>query len=124
MVIAVTNKRILQFDKRIGRSSSTKEISPSAITSISINKDFGFENLTMTVSNSKMQIQNLYAGKAQEIVTAIKQLQEQTENYPTTSSAQSNFNNLEDLEILARLHQQGIITEEEFHQTKKRILGF
>ena len=115
--IAVTNKKII-FASKVLFNATTTEFGIDKITSVSY--DTGLVNKLIIKSSFDTLILTAIDKKAGQIlIKEIKAIQSQQKINETNNSG----SNLDELEKLAELKEKGIITEEDFNQKKKQILG-
>lgn len=111
--------------------ASERVIGIMGITSVSLNSGPVFDELKLTVSNEEITLDTIKHGTADDAVAAILRLVNKgvANHYPLQAGVgaqekqQAPNGGLADLEKLAELHAQGILTDEEFAAAKKKALG-
>jgi len=119
-LIVVTTRRILLKDKKF-TSSASREIYPRQITSITTGSARGNEILELTVSGGQIRIGQLQAGRADALAREIRSLAEAASNPVVNSPAPASA--ADELTKLAKLHSDGILSDDEFAAAKARLLG-
>lgn len=99
--------------------ASERVIGIMGITSVSLNSGPVFDELKLTVSNEEVTLDTIKHGAADDAVAAILRLV----NKGGAQEEQATNGGLANLEKLAELHAQGILTDEEFAAAKKKALG-
>lgn len=99
--------------------SSERVIGLMSITSVSVNSGPVFDELKLTVSNEEITLDTIKHGAADDAVAALLRLI----SPGGKQEKQATNGGLADLEKLAELHAQGILTDEEFAAAKKKALG-
>lgn len=99
--------------------SSERVIGFMGITSVSVNSGAVFDELKLTVSNEEITLDTIKHGAADDAVDTLLRLV-----FPGgEQKKETTDGGLADLEKLAELHAQGILTDEEFAAAKKKALG-
>ncbi|MCA0444413.1 SHOCT domain-containing protein [Corynebacterium amycolatum] len=128
--LLVTNQRVRLLTMQTTHSSE-RVIGIMGITSVSLNSGPVFDELKLTVSNEEITLDTIKHGTADDAVAAILRLVNKgVENHDPLQTGgggaqekQATNGGLADLEKLAELHAQGILTDEEFAAAKKKALG-
>ncbi|WP_353122078.1 PH domain-containing protein [Dysgonomonas capnocytophagoides] len=114
-VLTLTDKRVI-FTSKVLFTTIKKEILLDNITSIDIESAFS-NKLTITSYNKDVFVISSIDKSVGERLIQEYNLQRNDETVTST------FLSLDDLEKLAGLKEKGIISEEEFQQKKRQILG-
>lgn len=119
-IVALTDKRLLFFEKSMLGSEDLTDFSLGSIGAISLGKKMGGETLTVAHSGTSAVISGLGHGQGDAIARAFRQLKEQpTPSAPSTATADP----IDQIARLAELHAKGILTDEEFQAQKAQILS-
>lgn len=119
-LIVVTSQRVLLKNKRLF-SSTSREIYPKQITSITTGKSMGNETLDLVVSDSQLRIRNLQMGRADALAREIRALADSDQ--ATGAALPQSTSTADELAKLAQLHSSGILSDAEFATAKARLLG-
>jgi hypothetical protein len=127
-LIVSTSERVIFLDKGMVCGLKQLETPLDKINSISQSTGFVYGEISIWDGSSKMQIKNCIKTAVKPFVdsvnSAIKKVKEQ--NRPIIQQT-IQTNNEDDMvskiERLAKLKEQGILTEEEFLQSKAKILN-
>lgn len=124
-IVVATNKRVLFLNKGI-LSSQIEDFGYNKISSIQCNKGLALASLVIYTAGNKAVIDSMGKEDAQYFADCIRARISQGDS---TSQIQQNgtpVGNTDDvvskLERLAKLKEQGILTDEEFAQQKAKIL--
>ncbi len=120
-MVCLTTTRLLFVDKGFMTASLNQVEYPiSIIQAVSTKRSLGGETLAVTSAGQASEIKNLMHGQAEEIARQIHRLQSQpSAPAPTPASAEDPADTLQKL---AKLRDQGIITDDEFAEKKRAIL--
>lgn len=124
-IVVATNKRILFLNKGIF-SSQIEDFAYNKISSIQCNKGLVLASLIIYTAGNKAVIDNMGKDDAQYFADCIRARISQEDNSSspqTTNNIISSDDVVSKLERLAKLKEQGILTDEEFAQQKAKILG-
>jgi hypothetical protein len=123
-LIVATNKRVI-FVSKVLFSSKVEEFNYSKISTVEISSTLMAE-MTILFSGSRIKIHSMGASKAKALAEYIK-LQINAPAEATVANiiqpSKSEPDAFEQIEKLAKLKDQGIITDEEFTAKKKQLLG-
>jgi len=125
-VSVATNKRLIFVDKSLLGKLRVEDFSYDKISSIQYHTKFLFGNITIFASGNKAKIENIdkkqtrsFADYVRARISGIKE----HASLPKTRAEASSGDVVTQLEKLAELKGQGILTEEEFVEQKKKILN-
>lgn len=124
-ILVATNKRVMFVD--VGMFSSYYDDFPlKNISSISSESGLINTEIKIYASGNTGVISKVSKGEAREFVKTVKNLKE--DNDGSTQRVTEPANNVSDdpyskLEKLAKLKEQGILTEEEFNKEKQKVLS-
>jgi hypothetical protein len=125
--IILTNNRIIYLRVKGLMSREIHDITYSKITALNITRGKIFDDVTLSASGARIDIDGLNKEESINVYNKIKQQIELNESVitpaapPVTTAPDDDV--LGKLERLAKLKEQGILSEEEFLEQKKRILS-
>lgn len=126
-LISCTNKRVLFLDKGVFFGCKQLETPLEKINSVETSKGLIFGTIKIWDGAGAMKIETVPKTALQPFAEAINSareaLRDRTPEVKVVQHEEKNNNSLDDLERLAKLKEQGILTEEEFVAKKKQILG-
>ena len=118
--LAITNQRVIFAGKAITKAI-TRAIPVTEVSSLELSKGMMLSHIQLTLSGSYENFLVKYKEAEEFMAVAQAELQKSRNQQPaaTLSSASSTA---DELKKLAELHQQGILTAEEFAEAKSRLL--
>ena len=118
--LAITNQRVIFAGKAITKAI-TRAIPVTEVSSLELSKGMMLSHIQLTLSGSYENFLVKYKEAEEFMAVAQAELQKSRNQQPaaTPSSASSTA---DELKKLAELHQQGILTAEEFAEAKSRLL--
>ncbi|QHS21462.1 hypothetical protein GWK91_00140 [Virgibacillus sp. MSP4-1] len=122
-MIVCTNKRILALDKGMVFGLKQQEIPLDKISSVSFKKKIMYGEIQIVTSSSEIKIENIFKDQVELFVKAINEAQEDANNTNNQTQAVQQDDTVSQIEKLAKLKDDGILTEEEFTAKKKQLLG-
>jgi hypothetical protein len=124
-LVALTSERLLFFEKGMLGQETIEEFSLKSISSLETGKKMTGERLVVHVSGNSSEIKGMSHGQADEIVRQFRRLKAE-QDAPASAAppapAQAGDDPFAQLEKLARMRDQGIITPEEFDQKKAELM--
>jgi hypothetical protein len=123
-VLVATSKRVI-FASKILLSTKIEELYYDKISNVQYESGLLFAEIEISVSRSKYEFKDIDKKYGKELCDYIKseiskpKAQQTVVNQTIVNQADP----MDQLEKLAKLKDQGIITEEEFSQKKKQLLG-
>jgi hypothetical protein len=122
-LLVLTNERLFFFEKSLLGQETVQEFSLKSITSVETQKQMTGERLVVTVSGNRSEIRGMIHGQADEIAREIRKLNAQPAMAaPAAGPAAPADDPLAQLEKLAALRDQGIISPEEFDAKKSELM--
>lgn len=121
-IAALTDQRLLFLEKSLFGSESLREFALDAIGALSLSKKMTGETLMITHSGTSAQISSMGHGQGDAIVQQFRRLKSHAAQQ-AAAPAQPVSDPIEQLERLAALRDQGILTDEEFQAKKTKLLG-
>lgn len=121
-LIALTTERLVFFEKSMLGQETIQEYSLKAITSLGTNKKKSGEMLVITVAGSSSEITHLFHGQADEIVRQYRRLTAEPSAPAATPPAAPADDPIAQLQRLAGLRDQGVISEADFEQKKAELM--
>jgi Bacterial PH domain len=115
-IFVLTNHRIFFMDKSMF-NIKIEEITFEKITNISYKKSIVYGDIILTTAGGAINIGSISKAFVQEWVDNAKKYIDKK------VSVNSSVSSLDELEKLATLKEKGILTEKEFKEQKKKILG-
>ena len=124
-IVVLTTERLFFLERSMMGSESLEEFALSAIQALSVSKRMGGERIEIAHSGTKAEITSMAHGQADSIVHAFHASQRQMgSSAPAAPEARSTAPDpIEQIEQLARLRDQGILTQEEFEAKKTDLLS-
>ncbi len=128
-ILVATNRRLVFVDKGILYGLKVEDFAYDKISSIQYETGMLFGKLTIFTSGNKAIVNNVLKAKVRVFGDWVRaRISAQKENViqhqPTKQfNSQENVNIADQLERLAKLKEQGILTEDEFASQKKKLLG-
>ena len=120
-LIALTNKRIIFLDKGMIYGLKQKEIPLNKVNSIEQKTGIVFGEIGIWDGASQMQIKNVYKNTVKTFVLSVNKAISDAKKSPRFSAPQTDL--ASQVEKLASLRDEGILTEEEFSDQKRKLLG-
>ena len=127
-LVSCTNERIIFLDKGMIYGLKQKQIPLDKVNSVEHSKGLLLGKITIWDGASKFTIDNIQKNALDPMVNCINDAIKQYKNNVNNLNSNNSNNNLDDdivskLERLAKLKEQGILSEEEFQQGKFKILN-
>ena len=125
-LITLTNKRIIFLDKGMIFGLKQTVIPLDRINSVSGKTGLMFGEIYIEDGAKERVIKNVWKKTVKPFTNMVMEAIEnykKSQNTPNKSTQENKNDPYEQLEKLALLKEKGIITEEEFNQAKKNILG-
>jgi hypothetical protein len=114
-----TNKRLLFVDKQLF-SAKTKEFSYSSITSLESDSGLALAKIIVRTSGGSFTIKGVKKNQSKPFIEAVRDKMSSTLDQDSTATENPT---LSQLERLAKLREQGALTEDEFNQEKQALLA-
>lgn len=126
-ILVATNRRLIFVDKGFLFGLKVEDFALDKISSIQYETGLLTGKLTIFTSGNKAVINNIAKNKVRTFGDFVRaKISTPKPNYTETTHSDSDVpqkNALELLERLAKLKDQGVLTDEEFALQKKKILG-
>ncbi len=123
-LIVCTNKRLVFVDKGLIYGLKQLEMPLEKISSIEQKMGLMMGSITVSAGSSKMQIDNVLKEFVKPFVAVVNQARDALKAAQTpVLQASQPIDVVSQLERLAALKTQGILTEEEFQGQKRKMLG-
>lgn len=119
-VLAITNKRVIFHNDSLFKGKVTVEYPFNKIITIEQDKD----EIKLIGSGIKAEFKMFSLSDIEEMAQALREQLEKFNSHDKESSNNAKTDFISQLERLAELKKQGILTEEEFQDQKKRILEY
>lgn len=119
-LLVATNNRLIFIDKGLLYGLKIEDFGLDKITSIQFESGFLLSEIKIMASGNIAKISNVEQGNGKRFSDTVRNLlsQPKPQNVPETK-----IDFVDQLERLAKLKDNGIITEEEFNQQKEKILN-
>ncbi len=121
-IIAATSERLLFIDKGITGSLKIEDFPYSKINSIQFKTGMLMGQIEIFSSGNKAKIENIDKKLVPSLAEHVRAKITSTDSFVSKSSGQ-NSDIISNLERLAKLKEQGILTDEEFAEQKRKILS-
>lgn len=118
--LAITNQRVVFAGKAITKAI-TRAIPITEVSSLELSKGMMLSHIQLTLSGSYENFLVKYK-EAEDFMTVAQAELQKSRNLPTSMSSATGVSAADELKKLAELHQQGILTIEEFTEAKSRLL--
>jgi len=124
-ILVATNRRLIFVDKGLVFGLKVEDFLYDKISSTQYETGLMFGKLTIFTSGNKAVIDNVIKARVRSFGDWLKaKISAPKETAPAAqNTTQPTVDIADQLERLAKLKEQGILTEEEFAQQKKKILG-
>ncbi|AAV88681.1 bacterial PH domain-containing protein [Zymomonas mobilis subsp. mobilis ZM4 = ATCC 31821] len=125
-LIVLTNRRILFLDKGMLFGGKQVIISLADITAIQGSTGLIYGEITISTAGQKHEISHIYKKAVNSFIQMTDKERDQYRSDPIQKIKpfhQNTSDKVTQLEKLAALKNQGILTEEEFEKEKRRILA-
>jgi hypothetical protein len=120
--IILTNKRIIYLKIKGLMSKEIHDINYSKISSLNIKRGTILDDVVLSVLGTNIEIDGLNKEESVNVYNKIKQQMELNDSDVAATTVPDN-DILGKLERLAKLREQGVLSEDEFTEQKKRILS-
>ncbi len=123
-IVVATNRRIIFINKGL-LSCQVEDFAYNKISSIQCNQGIMLGTLVIYAAGNRACIDNMGKTDAQYFADYVRAKISQDNNMQIPQTQQNSVNQdiVSQLERLAKLKEQGILTEEEFMQQKAKLLG-
>lgn len=118
--LAITSQRVI-FAGRAVTKTVSRAIPLSQVSSIELSKGMMLSHVQLTLAGSHENFLVKYK-EAEEFMAVAQAELQKSRSQPAASTTSSGSSTAEELKKLAELHQQGILTAEEFSDAKTRLL--
>ena len=120
-VLVATNKRLIFVDKGLLGGLKVEDFPYSNISSIQYETGMLLGKLKIYTSGNKADITNVEKKQVRDFAEYVRARITGTHDHASVSEAKDN--RMEKLRELAKLKEDGILTEEEFAEQKRKLLG-
>lgn len=121
-VIVCTNSRLLLVEAGlVGKGCKT--IALDKVSSVSTKQGMVLAEMKFTTSNGEIEIDNVIQGDEEMFAGVVRQLMDAPAAQEPSAPAQAGGVDTDQLQKLADLHAQGILTDDEFAAAKAKALG-
>lgn len=118
-LLVATNTRLIFIDKGIIYGLKIEDFSLDKITSIQYESGLLLSEIKIMASGNIAKISNVEQGNGKRFSDTVRNLLSQ----PKSSVVETKIDFVDQLERLAKLKDNGIITQEEFNQQKEKLLN-
>lgn len=123
-ILVGTNKRLLFVDKGIIYGLKVEDFGLDKISSIQYETGFIFADIKIMASGNIAKISNVEKNSGRAFCEKVRtKLSEPKQSATPVTVVQQQVDVADQLEKFARLKEQGILTQEEFDNQKKKLLG-
>lgn len=124
-LVVLTNERLFFFEKSMLGQETIEQFALKTITSLETGKKMTGEKLIVTVSGNRSEITHMFHGQADEIVRQYRRLAADAAQAtaPAAPAATTTNDPIAQLQQIAALRDQGIISEAEFEQKKAELMS-
>jgi len=125
-ILVATNRRLVFVDKGFLFGLKVEDFPYDKISSIQYETGMLFGKITIFTSGNKALIENVLKAKVRVFGDSVRaKISTPKENsVPQQTINQSPIDVADQLERLAKLKENGVLSDEEFAQQKSKILGF
>jgi hypothetical protein len=121
--IFITNKRIIiKNPSLLGARQNYESITYDKITSIELEKGIFSSEINIYASGYSGEIEAIPKDKAEKIVSFVKSMMEQIARNKLTDSNEEEVSIANELSKLAKLNEQGVLSDSEFQRLKESLL--
>jgi hypothetical protein len=118
--LAITNQRVMFAGRAIAKTVN-RTIPLSQVSSLELSKGMMLSHVQLTLAGSYENFLVKYKEAEEFMITAQAELQKSRSQQPAMTSPSAG-STADELKKLADLHEQGILTAEEFADAKARLL--
>jgi hypothetical protein len=118
--LAITNQRVMFAGRAIAKTVN-RTIPLSQVSSLELSKGMMLSHVQLTLAGSYENFLVKYKEAEEFMITAQAELQKSRSQQPAMTSPSAG-STADELNKLADLHEQGILTAEEFADAKARLL--
>lgn len=120
IILVATNRRLIFVDKEFMYGLKVEDFSYSKISSIQYETELMLAAIDIHVSDDIVEIDGVGKYDAELFCEKVRDFMSRPEEYFQDNSEPST---LDQLEQLGRLKENGVLSEEEFKEQKKKLLG-
>ncbi|MGE8433578.1 PH domain-containing protein [Chryseobacterium joostei] len=120
IILVVTDRRLIFVDKEFMYGLKVEDFSYSKISSIQYETELMLASIDIHVSDDIVEIDGVGKYDAELFCEKVRNFMSRPEEYFQNKSEPST---LDQLEQLGRLKESGVLSEEEFNEQKKKLLG-
>lgn len=120
IVLVATDRRLIFVDKEFMYGLKVEDFSYSKISSIQYETELMLASIDIHVSDDIVEIDGVGKYDAELFCEKVRNFMSRPEEYFQNKSEPST---LDRLEQLGRLKESGVLSEEEFNEQKKKLLG-
>ncbi len=122
-LVVLTDERLFLFDKGLAEDR-LEEFPLGSITSVATRRALNGESLLVTVASNVLTIERMKFGQGEAIARGCREVMSDDFGSRTSSrSPQPPGSKADELAKFAVLHEQGVLTDQEFAEVKARLLG-
>lgn len=122
-ILVATNKRLIFVDKGLLFGIKVEDFPYEKISSIQYSTGMLLGDVTIFTSGNKAKIENIDKKQARDFGDYVRARITGTKGHASFQNNDVQADVVSQLERLAKLKEQGILTENEFTEQKRRILG-
>lgn len=120
--VAATNRRVVVFSKKIG-GYDTQDYTYATIVSVDHKKGLTAANLTIATSGDATRITQIPTGDIEDLANTIRTQVHNAHTTPSAPSPTAGATPADQVRDLAALLADGLITDTEYEQKRREILG-
>lgn len=120
IILVATDRRLIFVDKEFMYGLKVEDFSYSKISSIQYETELMLASIDIHVSDDIVEIDGVGKYDAELFCEKVRNFMSDPEEYFQNKSEPST---LDQLEQLGRLKESGVLSEEEFNEQKKKLLG-
>ncbi|WP_284463145.1 PH domain-containing protein [Chryseobacterium sp.] len=120
IILVATDRRLIFVDKEFMYGLKVEDFSYSKISSIQYETELMLASIDIHVSDDIVEIDGVGKYDAELFCEKVRNFMSHPEEYFQNKSEPST---LDQLEQLGRLKESGVLSEEEFNEQKKKLLG-
>jgi hypothetical protein len=120
IVLVATDRRLIFIDKEVFYGLKVEDFSYDKVTSIQYEKEFMLASIDIIVSGEILEIDGVGKYEAELFCEKVRDFMARPKEY-FQSKAEPSI--LDQLEQLGKLKENGVLTEDEFQEQKKKLLA-
>jgi hypothetical protein len=119
--ILVTDRRVILYTKKMGGYEMYDHVY-GLLTALDYKKGAVYANITFAASGDRTIVKQVPRGSIERIAKVIRERMAAAHEHGS-ASVRASVDSADEIRKIARLHEEGILTDEEFAAKKRQLLG-